>query len=241
MTETAQAVTAAVKENEQKKKKIVRRKARKSRTLCELGAGWATGGADTRRLLISNASENRVNETLDRYPELLKSSSIERGSWMLTYASIEHFITGRTVLAFLARDKALKWLDIINCKAGYKQLLASQMDSVDLKSDVVYAVIVEAKMIRMGIFTQNQYNQRQAIREAVPLKKRAVSSDVSREDAMRFIATDRVNRICCLEGCGKIETIEQAFPRCGRCGTVVYCSKDCQRAAWPTHKVGCVA
>ena len=39
---------------------------------------------------------------------------------------------------------------------------------------------------------------------------------------------------CAADGCEADGT-----KRCGRCGTVAYCSSDCQRRHWPIHKVGC--
>jgi hypothetical protein len=39
--------------------------------------------------------------------------------------------------------------------------------------------------------------------------------------------------------CQKIEPTEVIFQKCGRCKTVIYCSRDCQVADWSRHKKEC--
>ncbi|KDR68154.1 hypothetical protein GALMADRAFT_28183, partial [Galerina marginata CBS 339.88] len=48
---------------------------------------------------------------------------------------------------------------------------------------------------------------------------------------------EREHRICDL--CGKVETPSVRFRFCGGCMTAVYCSQDCQKAHWPSHKSIC--
>lgn len=44
-----------------------------------------------------------------------------------------------------------------------------------------------------------------------------------------------------LTACARCKKSEQpeALKRCGRCLQVCYCSADCQKADWPTHKKAC--
>lgn len=39
--------------------------------------------------------------------------------------------------------------------------------------------------------------------------------------------------------CVKVEEVLHKFQRCSKCKAVFYCSLDCQRAAWPSHKLIC--
>ncbi|KAJ7792398.1 hypothetical protein B0H14DRAFT_2931313 [Mycena olivaceomarginata] len=39
--------------------------------------------------------------------------------------------------------------------------------------------------------------------------------------------------------CYKAETKELKYQRCGACQKPAYCSKECQKKAWPTHKKTC--
>ncbi|KAJ7709495.1 hypothetical protein B0H17DRAFT_1190700 [Mycena rosella] len=50
-------------------------------------------------------------------------------------------------------------------------------------------------------------------------------------------------RKCEAAGCAKIEGSDSAnaFPYCSGCKTTVYCSHDCQKSAWKTHKSACRA
>ncbi|KAK6969321.1 hypothetical protein R3P38DRAFT_3146315 [Favolaschia claudopus] len=41
------------------------------------------------------------------------------------------------------------------------------------------------------------------------------------------------------EGCAKCYRLQEKLSRCARCKTVSYCSKECQKADWPLHKVAC--
>jgi hypothetical protein len=45
--------------------------------------------------------------------------------------------------------------------------------------------------------------------------------------------------VCARGGCGAVESCPKAFKTCARCHSVVYCSRDCQLAAWPSHKRDC--
>jgi len=48
-------------------------------------------------------------------------------------------------------------------------------------------------------------------------------------------------RSCALAGCGAKEAHPQHFKRCSACKLVVYCSKEHQLEAWPSHKAACKA
>ncbi|KAI1796387.1 hypothetical protein LXA43DRAFT_1089952 [Ganoderma leucocontextum] len=41
--------------------------------------------------------------------------------------------------------------------------------------------------------------------------------------------------------CHKLGSRSQQLKRCAKCGIVLYCSKECQVASWPTHKSACLA
>lgn len=41
------------------------------------------------------------------------------------------------------------------------------------------------------------------------------------------------------DGCGAQQTAQRGLKKCGRCRRVGYCSVECQKAAWPTHKSVC--
>lgn len=44
-------------------------------------------------------------------------------------------------------------------------------------------------------------------------------------------------RVC--SACGKLESGATKLKQCARCKAAMYCSRECQVAAWPTHKAGC--
>jgi hypothetical protein len=56
-------------------------------------------------------------------------------------------------------------------------------------------------------------------------------------------AADDVARVglasCARAGCGAVESCPKAFKHCSKCRTAVYCSRECQLAAWPSHKRDC--
>ena len=45
-------------------------------------------------------------------------------------------------------------------------------------------------------------------------------------------------RICLCDRCGVVKG-RNAMLRCGRCRTALYCSAECQKADWATHKRVC--
>jgi len=42
-----------------------------------------------------------------------------------------------------------------------------------------------------------------------------------------------------LDQCSHCRKISDKMSRCGRCKKVCYCGVDCQRSAWPSHKLVC--
>jgi hypothetical protein len=41
--------------------------------------------------------------------------------------------------------------------------------------------------------------------------------------------------------CRKVEGRKGEFKRCSQCKQVAYCSRDCQKADWKSHKAACAA
>jgi hypothetical protein len=41
--------------------------------------------------------------------------------------------------------------------------------------------------------------------------------------------------------CGRTPTAEQSFSTCARCKKAKYCSQECQKVDWKTHKKSCKA
>ena len=48
-------------------------------------------------------------------------------------------------------------------------------------------------------------------------------------------------RQCAYWRCGKWEEFQRQFAKCRRCRRTKYCSKECQKGAWGTHRFWCVA
>ncbi|CAI6010758.1 unnamed protein product [Closterium sp. NIES-65] len=46
-------------------------------------------------------------------------------------------------------------------------------------------------------------------------------------------------RACGVAGCGIVEGGGVKLRSCGGCGKVAYCSRECQKAHWPSHKLTC--
>jgi hypothetical protein len=53
-------------------------------------------------------------------------------------------------------------------------------------------------------------------------------------------AAQHGNTICNSAACRKVQsTTVIAFKRCSQCRTAIYCSVECQRKDWPSHKITC--
>ncbi|CAI5988293.1 unnamed protein product [Closterium sp. NIES-65] len=53
------------------------------------------------------------------------------------------------------------------------------------------------------------------------------------------VAPDVQGRVCGAAGCGTVEGGGVKLRICGACGKVAYCSRECQKAHWPSHKLTC--
>ena len=58
------------------------------------------------------------------------------------------------------------------------------------------------------------------------------------EDNLRDLIDPEASRCKCCH-CDAVETDGRRFDRCARCKVAKYCSRDCQKAAWPSHKRAC--
>jgi len=79
-------------------------------------------------------------------------------------------------------------------------------------------------------------SRRQLWVETMPRQMQAAEAAAQRADA--DIARQGL-AVCARAGCGAVESCPKAFKTCARCHSVVYCSRDCQLAAWPSHKRDC--
>ncbi|KAG9022645.1 hypothetical protein FRB95_014511 [Tulasnella sp. JGI-2019a] len=50
----------------------------------------------------------------------------------------------------------------------------------------------------------------------------------------------KIMRPCGREDCEKIETKANEYKRCGSCFKICYCSPQCQKSDWKTHKPDCL-
>ncbi|CAI5945874.1 unnamed protein product [Closterium sp. NIES-65] len=65
----------------------------------------------------------------------------------------------------------------------------------------------------------------------------SIPSAASRHTAA--VAPDVQGHVCGAAGCGTVEGGGVKLRICGACGKVAYCSRECQKAHWPSHKLTC--
>ncbi|CAI5504601.1 unnamed protein product [Closterium sp. Naga37s-1] len=53
------------------------------------------------------------------------------------------------------------------------------------------------------------------------------------------VAAASGGRVCGAAGCGRVEGGGMKLRNCSGCGKVAYCSRECQKAHWPSHKLTC--
>ena len=73
---------------------------------------------------------------------------------------------------------------------------------------------------------------------------KTVASDMLRRQDKRqakLRAVDEASDLRPCAHCGAKEVHASQLKRCGACNDPVYCSKECQTAAWPAHKAACKA
>lgn len=64
------------------------------------------------------------------------------------------------------------------------------------------------------------------------------SDDV--EKAIEVAKLGESEGLACCDQCGSLAVAGKKLMFCGRCKKVMYCGKECQRSAWPSHKAKCV-
>ena len=84
------------------------------------------------------------------------------------------------------------------------------------------------------IFCGNRYDARKEARAVVKEALRTVLGSQQFEDIIAMLSCDNPE-------CNKSEISRmRRFKKCSRCITAYYCSKECQKADWPTHRTTCV-
>ncbi|CAI5940914.1 unnamed protein product [Closterium sp. NIES-65] len=78
-----------------------------------------------------------------------------------------------------------------------------------------------------------------ASRPPAPSTPTSISISAAAAAAAAAAASDVQGRVCGAAGCGTVEGGGVNLRRCGGCGKVVYCSRECQKAHWPFHKLTC--
>ena len=77
--------------------------------------------------------------------------------------------------------------------------------------------------------------------EAASAATKAQSQSVLGHNLARMEKIDpNLLRQCAHPACGKRETSRSEFKKCARCKVAVYCTQDCQKAHWKTHKPSCI-
>jgi len=121
-----------------------------------------------------------------------------------------------------------------------------------------YAMMLKDRLQRIEVWRQTSSTAAQAERLDKALKQFCLDSGVSAEQEADFdqrldksrakanaaraaASAPELLRSCALASCGAKEAHVSHFSKCAACKAVVYCSKDCQLAAWPDHKKACKA
>lgn len=147
--------------------------------------------------------------------------------YMKQYDAMRLTYTDPVVLAAFVHN-AFMW---VNPKWGFNGHCARLMGNMHLMPHMYPPFPAE------GHFNE-EYDRavKEDMRQIIPRKK-GEAPDIIFDSVLEFLY--RLKRANPCYFCGKHDEEERKNKRCARCHLVRYCSRDCQLANWPAHKLFC--
>lgn len=124
----------------------------------------------------------------------------------------------------------------VNQKDRFGCTAASDIAQANVKGDTTNNVQMLKWFIDHGGDVDTKDNDGMSVKKLVDMMSKRVPSMAA---VLREGKAPRGEGECA--NCGRISNGEKAFAACARCKRSRYCSQDCQRVDWKTHKKSCKA
>ena len=211
---------------------------------------------------VVNATPPSVRQTLDSYygrlpalPNLLTNlprdddvvMALQLLAYVSKYCNLRSFFQSTHLVSRLKVGAELKALDSLgdpNATIGKSQEdLDDEWDNefVRKPEEPVYNIfpLIEKFTVK------SSSSSRHASQSLGPLPQQSESMQYWAGVVMRNLCRKDESRggirQCAFWKCGKWEERPREFAKCRRCRRTKYCSKECQKGAWGTHRFWCVA
>ncbi|TKX24938.1 MYND-type zinc finger protein samB [Elsinoe australis] len=205
---------------------------------------------------VVNATPPNVRQTLDSYygrlpalPNLLSAlprdedviMSLQLLAYVSKYCNLRSYFQATHLVPRLKVGPELSALDSTDPNAGRTaaQLQADWDNEFVDSGEEAYNIfpLIEKFTVRVPSSSRNPLHPTSPQQcDTMQYWAGVVMRNLCRKDESRGGI-----RQCAYWKCGKWEQWPRQFAKCRRCRRTKYCSKDCQKGAWGTHRFWCVA
>ncbi|KAG8630966.1 hypothetical protein KVT40_000106 [Elsinoe batatas] len=206
---------------------------------------------------LVNATPPNVRQTLDSYygrlpalPNLLSAlprdedviMSLQLLAYVSKYCNLRSYFQATHLVPRLKVGPELSALDSSDPNAGRTAAqLEEDWDNEFVESDDAEAYNIFPLIEKFTVRTPS--SSRHALHPTSPQQSESMQywAGVVMRNLCRKDESRGGIRQCAYWKCGKWEQWPRQFAKCRRCRRTKYCSKDCQKGAWGTHRFWCVA